>query len=151
MGLLGMLSGKKEVTTSVKNELNSLVNHWSKAIDKLNNVDTVGAYVAALEDALLTAKKLEYLENTYDWKFGKYKWSGGVHNALNDMNNKKSQNEKAFINRAYEKLQRDCLKVSTEATKLRKRNQFFDELAHYYQYFNDDTIAYITMLKSSIR
>ncbi len=151
MGLLGMLSGKKEVTTSVKNELNNLVNHWGKAIDKLNTVDTVSAYIAALEDALLTAKKLEYLENTYDWKFGKYKWSGGAHNALVDMDNKKSQNEKAFIDRAYEKLQRDCLKVSTDATKLKKRNQFFTELEHYYQYFNADIIAYINMLKSSIR
>ncbi len=147
MGLLGLLSGKKEVTTSVKNELNSLVEHWGKAINKLNTVDTVSSYITALEDALMTAKKLEYLENTYDWKFGKYKWSGGVHNELVNMNNKKSQNERAFIDRAYERLQRDCLKLSKETSKQTKKAKFFTELEHYYEYFNDDTIAYIQSLK----
>ena len=70
MGLLGFLSGKKEVTSSVKNELNKLVEHWGKDIDKLNTTDSVSTYISTLEDALLTAKKLETLENTYDWKHG---------------------------------------------------------------------------------
>lgn len=150
MGLLGMLSGKREVTTPVKNELDNLLNRWGKAIEKMNTVDTVSAYISALEDALLTAKKLEYLENTYDWKYGKYKWNGGVYHALAGLQNKKFLNERAFIDRAYEKLQRECLKVMTEAAKQRKRNQFFIELEHYNKYFEAETIAYINYLKSSV-
>lgn len=143
MGLLGLFSGKKEVTASVKNELNGLVEHWRKAIDKLNTTDNVSTYINSLEDALMTAKKLEILENTYDWKHGKYKWDGGVQKTLENMNTRKSQNERAFIDRAYEKLQRDCLKVSTDKTKEKKKEQFFAEMEHYYMYFNDDTVEYI--------
>lgn len=147
MGLLGLFSGKKEVTASVKNELNGLVDHWKKAIEKLNTTDIVSTYINALEDALTTAKKLENFENTYDWKHGKYKWNGDIQKTLKNMNAKKSQNECAFIDRAYEKLQRDCLKVSTEKTKTKKVDQFFAELEHYYEYFNDDTVEYIKSLK----
>lgn len=147
MGLLGFLSGKKEVTSSVKNELNKLVEHWGKDIDKLNTTDSVSTYISTLEDALLTAKKLETLENTYDWKHGKYKWNGGVQKTLESMNSKKSQNERNFIDRAYERLKRDSFKVSTEASKAKKRAQFFAELEHYYEYFNDDTVEYIKSLQ----
>lgn len=147
MGLLGLLSGKKEVTTSVKNELNRLVNHWGKDLNKLNTTDSVSTYISTLEDALRTAKKLEYLEKTYDWKHGKYKWDGGVQKSLEKMNNRKSQNERAFVDRAFERLQRDCLKLSTETSKGRKKTQFFAELEHYYDYFNDDTVDYIKSLQ----
>lgn len=146
MGIRNLLSGKKEVTTSVKNELNKLTARWNKDLEKLNTVNKVDAYISALEDLLRTAKSLEYLENTYDWKHGNYKWKGGVHQALVEIDNKKSVNEQAFVDRAYEKLKRDSLKLTTDVGKKKKHDQFFAELEYYFDYFNEDTIAYIKSL-----
>ncbi len=148
MGLFRRFSGKKEVTTSVKNEVNRLVDHWRKALDKLNTTDNVNTYISTLEDIIRTAMKLDQFEKTYDWKNGTYGWSGGIQKILEDMDNNKSQNERAFIDRAYERLQRDCLKVSTAASKEKKKANFFTELEYYYKYFNEDTIAYIEYIKS---
>ena len=147
MGLLGFLSGKKAVTTAVKNELNKNVEHWKSTIDKLNHTDSISTYFKSLEDLLITYKKLQDLEDTYDWKHGQYKWKGGMKEALQGIQDKKASNEVAFVDRAYEKLQRDCLKLSTDKAKANKREKFFLELEHYYQYLEDSTIEYINSLK----
>lgn len=147
MGLFGFLSGKKEVTASVKNELNKNLEHLSTVINKLNSTDSVSAYFKNFEDMLLTYKKLSVLEETYDWKHGKYTWTGGVKNALQGIQDKRAGAEVDFVNRAYEKLQRDCLKLSTDKAKEKKREQFFNELEHYYEYLEDSTKEYIQTLK----
>ncbi len=147
MGLLGMLSGKKEVTTDVKNELNKTVEHWGKLVDKLNTTDSISTYFKSFEDLLLTYRKLQDLEDKYDWKHGKYIWKGGSKEALQGIQDKRAAGEVKFVNRAYEKLQRDCLKLSTEKAKENKRKQFFSELEYYYKYLEESTIDYINSIK----
>lgn len=147
MGLLSMLSGKKEVTTSVKNELNKLIDHYGSVLNKLNSTDTVSSYFKAFDDLLMTLKKLKHLEDTYDWKHGKYKWKGGVEGELQGIQNKKANHEKAFIDRAYERIQRECLKLATDKAKEKKRAQFFTELEHYTDYLEESTVEYIQSLK----
>lgn len=147
MGLFGLLSGKKEVTTSIKNELNKELDHYGSLLKKLNTTDSVSAYFKAFDDMLMTFKRLKYLEDTYDWKHGKFKWKGGVMDELQAIQGKKAKNERAFVERAYERLQRDCLKVTTDKAKEKKRTQFFAELEHYNNYFEASTIEYIETLK----
>ena len=144
---MGLFSRKKTVTTEVKNELNKNVEHWGKVLDKMNHTDSISTYFSSLEDLVITAKKLQNLEDTYDWKHGPYKWKGGVKEELQKIQNKKASHEEAFVNRAYEKLTRDCLKLSTDKAKERKREQFFAELEHYYEYMEDSTVAYIKSIK----
>ena len=147
MGLFGLLSGKKEVTTSIKNELNKELDHYGSLLKKLNTTDSVSAYFKAFDDMLMTFKRLKYLEDTYDWKHGKFKWKGGVMDELQAIQDKKAKNERAFVERAYERLQRDCLKVTTDKAKEKKRTQFFAEFEHYNNYFEASTIEYIETLK----
>ena len=145
--IMGLFSRKKEVTTNVKNELNKLIGHLDISINKLNTTDSISTYFNAFEDMLMTYKKLKYLEDNYDWKHGKYKWDGNVNSALKGIEANRPQAEINFVNRAYERLQRECLKLSTEKSKDNKREKFFTEFEHYYQYLEDSTIQYIQKLK----
>lgn len=146
MGVMGLFSGKKEVTTAVKNELNKNIEHWKTLVERINRTDSISTYFKSFEDLLYTYKKLQMLEDTYDWKHGKYKWSGGAKEALQGIQDKRAVTEIAFVDRVYEKLQRDCLKLTTYTAKEKKRAQFFVELEHYYKYLEDSTIEYIKSL-----
>lgn len=144
---MGLFNRKKAVTTDIKNEPNKNVEHWGKVLETMNRTDSISTYFKSLEDLVLTAKKLQYLEDTYDWSRGQYKWRGGVREELQKIQDRKASNEVAFVNRAYERLTRDCLKVSTDKAKERKREQFFAELEHYFNYMENSTVAYIQSIK----
>lgn len=144
---MGLFNSKPKATTSVKNELNKELEHLTTVQKKLNTTDIISTYFSSFEEMLKTYARLQQLENNYNWKKGDYRWEGGVMNALQNIENKRPGAERAFVNRAYERLQRECLKLSSEKAKENKRKQFFEEMEHYYKYLTDSTINYINSLK----
>ena len=144
---MGLFNSKPKATTSVKNELNKELEHLGTVQKKLNTTDNISTYFSAFEDMLKTYARLKKLEDNYNWKKGDYRWKGGVMDALQGVEDKRPAAERAFVDRAYERLQRDCLKLTTDKGKENKKAHFFEEIEHYYEYLTDGTIEYINSLK----
>lgn len=147
MGLLNMLSGKKKVTPAIYNEMNRECDHMRTVIRKINTTDSIKTFFDSYDEMLRTYQRIGELDDNYDWKHGKYALTGSVKKSLQDNLNAKAADEKAFIGRAYEKLERECLKLATEAGKEKKRSRFFTELEYYYNRLEQSTISYIESLK----
>ena len=147
MGLLSMLSGKKTVTPAIYNEMKREMEHMRTVVRKVNTTDSIKTYFDSYDEMLRTYQRIGKLDDGYDWKHGKYALTGSVKKSLQDNLNAKAADEKAFIGRAYEKLERECVKLATEAGKEKKRSRFFTELEYYYNRMEKSTIGYIESLK----
>lgn len=141
---MGLFSFKPKAGTAEKNKVNSELKHLDSVLKKLNTTDSISTYFTNFEDMLKTYGRLQKLEESYNWHG---LWKGGVTKSMQGIEDKRPSAERAFVDRAYERLQRDCLKVSTQKSKDKKREQFFAELEHYKDYLRDETIEYINSLK----
>ena len=147
MGLLRLLLGKKKVTPEVKNAWNKEVEHMQSLCRKINSTDSVKTFFDSLDDLLESYNRLSVLEKKYDWKHGKYRVDVSVAKSLAKSLKAKPSDEKACVSRAYERMKRDCVKLSTQKAKENKRERFFTELEYYYGRFDKSTIKYIESLK----
>ena len=141
---MGLFSFKPKAGTNEKNKVNGELKHLDSVLKKLNTTDSIDAYFSNFEEMLRTYGRLQKLEEGYNWHG---LWKGGVSKALKGIEDKRPAAERAFVDRAYERLQRDCLKVKTQKAKDSKREQFFAELEHYNKYLTNETIKYIESIK----
>ena len=147
MGLFSILSGKKTVTPAIYNEMKREMEHMRTVVRKINTTDSIKTYGDSYDEMLGTYQRIGEVDEKYDWKHGKYTLTGSVKQSLQDNLNIKAEDERAFIGRAYEKLERECVKLATEAGKEKKRSRFFTELEYYYNRLEQSTISYIESLK----
>ena len=142
-----LFRSKPKATASVKNELNKELDHLRTVQKILNSTDSISTYYSNFEEMVMTYTRIQEMGLSYNWKSGPYKWDDGVVKALQEVVKTRREVEKAFVDRAYEKLQRECLELSTDKAKENKRKKFFEELEDYNGYFTGSTLTYIDSLK----
>lgn len=142
-GLVGGSTSKYRKPTSAESkDINAIISRIDTCGKHLETVDSVDKYFTEWDKYSTEMKILQ----SYEQQGIKFiEPPSSIHNQLLA---EVPRLEKNVVNRAYDRMQRDVAKLTTEKGKQKKADAFFCELEFYYPRLQPETVELIKVLKN---
>lgn len=133
----------KKPTTEEKNQINSTLSKMGTCCKRLESVDSIDKYFTEWDKYLSDYRVIEmYANNGIKFTVPPKKIHAQICQEIPRI-------EKDVVNRGYDRMMRDAVKLTTDKGKQNKANKFFNELEYYYPRLQVGTVELIKTLKAN--